>query len=129
MQLRPGESLILRTYAGKVPGTSKWKYVEKYESPIKVQGEWSLHFTEGGPDMPSDQKLQQLVSWTELPDAKAISFSGTGVYNLNFVLPSKDAGEYLLDLGKVNESAHVWINGQDAGILWSIPFTARIGKY
>jgi hypothetical protein len=29
----------------------------------------------------------------------------------------------------VHESAHIWINGQDAGIMWSIPFTLRIGKY
>ena len=35
----------------------------------------------------------------------------------------------MLDLGVVDESAHMWINGQDAGIIWSIPFTARIGKF
>jgi hypothetical protein len=29
----------------------------------------------------------------------------------------------------VRESARVWVNGQDAGILWSIPFGIRIGKY
>jgi hypothetical protein len=39
------------------------------------------------------------------------------------------SGEYLLNLGKVCESARVWINGKDAGILWSIPFTAKIGKF
>jgi hypothetical protein len=35
----------------------------------------------------------------------------------------------VLDLGEVHESAHVWINGEDAGILWSIPFKTRIGKF
>jgi hypothetical protein len=29
----------------------------------------------------------------------------------------------------VDESAHVWVNGKDAGIIWSIPFQARIGKF
>ncbi|MBC7913203.1 MAG: hypothetical protein H7Y07_03680 [Pyrinomonadaceae bacterium] len=44
-------------------------------------------------------------------------------------MPNIKSDEYILDLGKVHESAHVWVNGEDAGIVWSIPFRARIGKY
>ena len=129
VQLQPGEALILRTYTGNAPKLSAWKYLEIYEAPIKVQSEWNLHFTQGGPELPADQKLANLVSWTQLQDTKAISFSGTGEYTTTFNLPTKNANEYLLDLGKVDESAHVWINGNDVGILWSIPFKTRIGKY
>ena len=32
-------------------------------------------------------------------------------------------------MGKVAESAHVWINGKDAGIVWANPFELRVGKY
>ena len=129
VQMQPGEALILRCYTSNPPKLFAWKYLEKYGNPVMITGDWKLHFTEGGPELPSDQKLSSLISWTQLPDAKAIAFSGTGEYTINFNLSVKNASEYLLDLGKVNESAHVWINGQDVGILWSIPFRARVGKY
>lgn len=129
VQLQPGEALILHVYSSSIPELSSWEYPGKPAAPILINGEWSLHFTEGGPVLPSDQKLSELVSWTILPDTNAIAFSGTGVYSATFNLPAKNAAEYLLDLGKVNESAHVWINGADLGILWSIPYRARVGKY
>ena len=129
VQMQPGEALILRCYTSNPPKLFAWKYLEKYGNPVMITGDWKLHFTEGGPELPSDQKLSSLISWTQFPDAKAIAFSGTGEYTINYNLSAKNASEYLLDLGKVNESAHVWINGQDVGILWSIPFRARVGKY
>ena len=129
IQIQPGEALILRCYTRNAPKLPVWKYLEKYVRSMPVTGTWNLHFTAGGPEMPADQKLSNLQSWPQLPDPKAIAFSGTGEYSINFNLDKKNASEYLLDLGKVNESAHVWINGQDVGILWSIPFQARVGKY
>ena len=51
------------------------------------------------------------------------------MYSSSFDLKEKTAKEYLLNLNQVDESARVWINGQEIGILWSIPFQARIGKY
>ncbi len=48
---------------------------------------------------------------------------------LPFTLPAKRPADYLLQLGKVNESAKVVINGKEVGILWSIPYETRIGKY
>lgn len=129
VQMRSGEALVLRCFTNEISDLPAWQYVDKTGEPIRVQGDWNLHFTEGGPARPSDQKLSNLISWTQLPDTTAISFSGTGVYTVNFTLPQKNAGDYLLDLGRVNESAHVWVNGHDVGILWSLPFTARVGTY
>jgi hypothetical protein len=51
------------------------------------------------------------------------------VYSTSFNLSSKTAGDYLLQLGKVDESAKVFVNDKEVGILWSIPYEARIGKY
>jgi len=35
----------------------------------------------------------------------------------------------VIDLGDVRESARLWVNGQDAGILWHVPYRINIGKY
>ena len=79
--------------------------------------------------MPADQKMTQLKSWTLLDDPKAVSFSGSGVYTISFNMPPLSADEYLLQLGKVSESAHVWINDKDAGFVWSLPFRIKVKKY
>jgi len=129
VQLQAGEALILKTTNTPATGVVAWQYLDNPNQQQEIKGEWALHFAQGGPTIPADQKLKNLISWTELPDKKAEAFSGTGEYTITFNLPGKKAGEYLLDLGKVNESARVWLNGQEIGILWSIPFRARVGGY
>jgi hypothetical protein len=128
VQLQSGEALILKAITAPAAQLAKWKYIEKTGTPITVGGEWALHFTKGGPELPADQKMTSLVSWTETSDAKASSFSGSGEYTTTFTIPATKAADYVLNLGKVCESAHVYINGQDAGIFWSIPFSRRVGK-
>ncbi|SEW45293.1 Glycosyl hydrolases family 2, sugar binding domain [Chitinophaga sp. YR573] len=128
IQLQPGEALILK--ATSIKDTLRaWTYLDKSSTPISLDGPWALQFTQGGPYKPAPVTMPALVSWTTLTDTATHSFSGTGVYQQSFTLPATNAKEYVLDLGEVHESAHVWINGQDAGILWSIPFKTRIGKF
>lgn len=129
VQLQPGEALFLRSFQKAAPQVSAWKYLGRQGSPVAINGAWNLHFTEGGPQLPADLEMKNLVSWTSLSDTNAVAFSGSGVYTINFRLPAKNAKEYLLDLGKVGESARVWINGKDAGIVWSNPFRVRVGQY
>ncbi len=128
LQLSPGEAIFVLVTESKVNGAN-WKYLDKPLSPIEMAGPWTLKFTQGGAAVPMTAELSQLVSWTELPDPAAQNYSGSAKYSATFKLPGNLAGEYLLDLGKVCESARVWINGQDAGILWSIPFTAKIRRF
>jgi hypothetical protein len=128
VQLRPGEAMFVLVAGSKIEAES-WKYLEKSAAPIEVKGPWKLKFTQGGAVVPAATELRQLVSWTELPDTTAQNYSGSAKYTATFELTGEPSGEYLLDLGKVCESARVWVNGQDAGILWSIPFTVRIGKF
>ena len=129
VQMKSGEALILRATTTQTPQVLAWQYLGNAGTPLEVNGTWNLTFTQGGPELPASQPLTQLKSWTELPDTKAEAFAGTGEYTITFDLPAKKAGEYVLDLGKVNESAHVWVNGQEVGYLYSIPFQARVGHY
>ncbi|MGN7986294.1 glycosyl hydrolase [Pedobacter sp. 22226] len=128
VQLKSGESLFLKVERNGTINTP-WVYLNKAANTINLNQSWNLHFTEGGPELPADQQLAKLVSWTTLSDPKLQAFSGTGVYTSGFNLSSKTAKEYVLNLNQVDESARVWINGQEVGILWSIPFQARVGKY
>jgi hypothetical protein len=128
-QLKSGESIILKI-TKEIPAVSNlWTYLGKPAAQLSFTNPWSLHFTQGGPELPADQTLEKLVSWTTLNDTKLQAFSGTGVYTTTFNLPSKNAKEYLLNLNQVDESAKVYINGQEVGVLWSIPFEAKVGKY
>lgn len=127
LQMRPGEAMFVLVSKVALNGR-KWDYAGNSLSPIEVNGPWKLEFTSGGTLLPKSTELQRLVSWTDLADAAAVNFSGSAKYSTTLDLPGDWAGEYLLDLGKVCESAKVRVNGKDAGILWSIPFTARIGK-
>ncbi|PWV46932.1 glycosyl hydrolase [Chitinophaga sp. S165] len=128
LQLLPGEAMIVHTGKG-VQATADWKYLDGPEAPVRLSGAWQLTFNNGGPFIPASRQLEQLRPWTSLEDTAANAYSGSGTYTTTFTLAKKDAGEYVLDLGKVHESARVWVNGQDAGMLWSIPFRARIGQY
>jgi len=128
IQLRPGEAIFVLVSEQNMKAEN-WKYIEDSQSPVVLNGPWKLTFTRGGEVIPASTEIHQLVSWTDLPDMATHNFSGSARYSTTFELPELLAGEYLIDLGKVCESAQVWINGKDAGILWSIPFTARIGKF
>jgi len=130
VQLAAGESLILKAAGNPTKnGFPDWFYLNNPQASITLAGPWTLEFKEGGPFLPAAVKLDSLVDWTTLPDTAVASFSGIGVYTTTFNLPAKNAKEYLLRLDIVHESAHIWINGQDAGIMWSIPFNLRVGKY
>lgn len=129
VQLEPGVTLFLQTSSMKPKAAKTWSYLADAGKPIKSDQSWKLHFTAGGPALPADKNLDKLVSWTEMNDTAAVAFSGTGVYTTTLILPAKNHKEYVLDLGQVDETAHLWINGKDAGYVWSIPFKKRVGQY
>lgn len=129
VQLKSGESLFLRTTKAKSEVEEDWAYVEEIGEAIDLNGKWTLAFLTGGPELPGPRELDVLSPWTALDDSAMQVFSGSAEYTLTFDGPELSADEYLLDLGDVNESARVWLNGHDLGILWSIPYQVKIGEF
>lgn len=130
IQLKSGESLILKISETADNSITKWKYVDKTEAPIILNQTWNLSFKEGGPELPKSRTLTQLQPWTNFTeDPSTQSFSGTGVYTTTLDLKKNKADDYLLKFDKLYESAKVIVNGQDVGIVWSNPFEINIGKY
>ena len=129
LRLAPGESLVVRTFQSReVPGKA-WPYLREKGAPVPIRGEWKVDFIEGGPSLPPSFTAGDLDSWTALGGEEAQRFAGTARYTLEFELPAGEADEWLLDLGRVCESARVKMNGQDAGTLWCLPFRMPVGRY
>ena len=130
VQLKSGQSLIIKNTEDIYTSIPNWYYAEKTDAPILLNQPWQLTFKEGGPELPRTKTLDKLQPWTNFTeDASTQSFSGTGVYTTTLKLKKKNADDYLLKFDKLYESAKVIVNGQDAGIVWSLPFEINIGKY
>lgn len=125
LQLEPGESCFLRTYELRITG-NKYPYFEKAKASIPIEGEWQLSFTKGGPDLPETQPLIRPIPWTDFEDPECKSFSGTAKYSINFDKPKDNSGPWLLNLGDVNESATLILNGKKIATLFSFPYQTII---
>ncbi|MHC4478182.1 MAG: glycosyl hydrolase [Planctomycetota bacterium] len=129
LQLQPGRSLILRTFASRDINGLAWRYLRKTGESHQIKGTWQVTFIAGGPKLPASFQTQTLASWTQLGDDQAKRFAGTALYKIAFDKPSDSADDWVLDLGRVCESARVRINGRYVGTLWSIPFEIPVGEF
>ncbi|MBI5382314.1 MAG: glycoside hydrolase family 2 [Opitutae bacterium] len=129
LQLRPGESIFVRTLTKRAARGAAWPYFCENEdaTPIALAGEWRVRFSAGGPELPPAFATPTLHSWTE-QGGEAERFAGTARYELDFTLPAgAKADDWLLSLGDVRETARVFINGTEVDHLWSLPFVTRLG--
>jgi hypothetical protein len=127
VRLTPGESLIISTSGEKYQG-QKFVYYDPASSPSEISGTWKVDFIEGGPVLPAAKDVKTLLSWTDFGGDDVRNFSGTARYKITFNKPSGKADAWSLNLGKVCESAHVMLNGQDCGILIGPGYNLIIDK-
>ncbi len=126
LQLPPGASVFLRTFSDRDANGQTWGYTEPAGEPIPLTGAWEVEFVEGGPALPPPFATDTLASWTERGEA-AERFAGTARYRLAFDAPATAADEWQIDLGRVGESARVFLNGEPVGTLIAPPFQVRLG--
>ncbi|WP_114781770.1 glycosyl hydrolase [Botryobacter ruber] len=117
LQLAPGESCILETSEKPVSGGAPYTYTKSAGATQELKGNWTVSFVSGGPKLPADVKTTTLTSWTEFGGQEVKDFSGTAKYTLSFSKPKGKANAWLLDLGRVEESARVVLNGTELGTL------------
>jgi hypothetical protein len=129
MQLAPGESAIVRTFAKEQTAVAPWHYVRVLDYSMEIAGPWQVHFIEGGPVLPADYQISKPVSWTTRTNIEYQRFAGTARYAAEFEKPEGKADDWLLDLGQVGDSARVKLNGQMVGALWCPPFEVPIGAF
>ncbi|WP_288428477.1 glycosyl hydrolase [uncultured Spirosoma sp.] len=115
LQLQPGESMIVAT---NQPERSNAYTYQTPDGPAQpLTGPWQLTFLTGGPQVPKPVNMPALTSWTELNEPGVQAFSGSAAYAITFPRPAGTAPIWLLDLGKVAESARVQLNGRDLATL------------
>ncbi|MDQ6812980.1 MAG: glycoside hydrolase family 2 protein [Bacteroidota bacterium] len=116
LQLPPAASVIVETFSNKKSG-SAYPYVNITGAEQPIKGEWTITFLDGGPTLPASYKTTKLASWTAMEDKTYKNFSGTAMYTVSFDKPTGNASAWLLDLGKVNETAEVVLNGKKLATL------------
>ncbi|HEY6955478.1 MAG TPA: glycosyl hydrolase [Flavisolibacter sp.] len=118
LQLQPYESVIVQTY-NMSKNAAEFKYTRRSGEalPVSVDKKIKLQFISGGPKLPtSDTVVNNLVSWTELNDAGK-NFSGVARYSISFEKPKDSSKAFLLDLGRVHETAEVQLSGKKLATL------------
>lgn len=128
LQLKHGQSIILRTFRKETDRGPQWEYTQKTGDAKRIEGTWNVDFIDGGPELPQDFQTTKLTSWTEGDDEEAKRFFGTARYTIQFDAPEDKADDWLLDLGRVCESARVTLNGKYLGTLWAEPYQMHIGQ-
>jgi hypothetical protein len=116
IQLQPFESIIVQFCKTKKTGAF-FPHAEKKGEPTEIGGEWTVRFMDGGPAIPAQTTTSQLGSWTELNGDDVKNFSGSAKYSILFDKPSNATVSWILDLGKVNETAEVILNGKKIATL------------
>lgn len=128
--LKSGESIFLKTFNDKVDlEIPAWPDYNKSASSTDISMNWKVTFTQGQPKLPAAQSMDQIKPWTNNSDSEADDFSGQASYNSEFVFTKSAGKTYLLTIDKLYESAKIWINGEYAGNIWSIPYQLDVSEH
>jgi hypothetical protein len=110
IKLEPGETIICQLFTAPRKG-SRFPYFEKAGAAIPLNGQWKIEFMEGGPNLPAPQQSTGPQFWTTNNDSSAKNFSGTAKYSTTFSRPVEASRYWQLNLGEVNATAEIWLNG------------------
>jgi hypothetical protein len=124
LRLPPGASLLVRTFAGAAPPAPPWRWDVPTQDDLPLT-RWTVSFLHGGPALPPATTADGPRPWSALPGEVYRSFSRTAVYRTDFERPS-GPGPWVLELGEVNATALVRVNGAEVGRLWAAPFAVDV---
>jgi len=113
LQLPAGASCIVQT-APKVLTGAAYRYYQPAGQSTVVKGTWRINFLPADTLVPLPKQLTIPSSWTEWGPNYAW-FSGTAAYTISLDKPAASAQAWKLDLGKVGESANVFVNDKLVG--------------
>ncbi len=126
LQLAPGQTVFIKTFHAEPPANANhWRCSELRGEATTINGPWTVAFVAGGPQLPTELKLDEPASWTKFAGSEGERFAGTARYTTAFAAPA-GSKRCLLDLGKVADSAQVELNGKPVATLITAPFTVEL---
>ena len=109
----PGGKYFIQTDSGVL-----WTKAPALPPTVEIERPWRLSFEDNGESL----EVVELGSWTDYPEAR--TYSGSGTYSASFSLSEAYMSDGLilfLDLGRVHEIAEVFVNERPAGVSWMAP--------
>lgn len=125
LSLLPGQSIIV-DFLPDDPFIARFHFFEALGKGTALPGPWQVRFDNGGPVIPQQETISLLRSWTDFLQKEASWFSGTAVYSIGFPRPAYQSDHFLLDLGRVAESASIRLNGRILDTLIAAPWQVVI---
>jgi hypothetical protein len=125
VQLQPNQTCIVQTWDHKKEG-GPFPYRFLRGNPQEIKGNWTIRFEKGGPTLPPMVNKKELRSWAHWGDTATVHFSGTARYTIHFPKPKEQASGWWLNLGQVDETAEVFLNGRKLGTLIGPQFGLEI---
>lgn len=126
LYLHPRESyfVVITDREEQLPLVSWFTPEDKTET---IEGPWQVYFNEklGGP---GNVTFDSLSDWTANPDPRIKYYSGTAVYKKAVSIHTTNEKVYI-DLGNPGFVARVFVNSQDAGVVWCSPWKVEITPY
>ena len=126
LKLDPCESVFVVFSKENLKTTASTKTnLPVWTSLTEISGPWQLQFDPqwGGPQ--NSVTMNELSDWAQSPENGIKYYSGPAVYLTSFKA-KKPAGKSYLDLGRVEVSARVRLNGIDCGLAWKAPYRLEI---
>lgn len=101
------------------------KNFKAFEPIGLLDNSWTVSFDPrwGGPGTVTFDKL---IDWSNSSNEGIKYYSGTAVYEQTFETGDLAGKDLFLDLGEVNVMAKVWLNGQEAGTVWTYPWRVNV---
>ncbi len=130
LDLPIGHSVIVKVFptaAAKFAASAKPAAATRQ---VALDGDWTRTPVAGGPDFPSVRTGRLPLAWGEEDDeAPEARFAGTMRYETTVSLASPgEGGDVTLDLGRVDQSAKVFVNGTYAAGVILPPWRVRLPR-
>ncbi len=123
LYLEPATSVLLQTFGRRAPEAAPFRFARPGKALLDVPGPWQVRFVAGGPELPKAYEAAALASWTANGDPDTVRFGGTAVYRTALDAPAACVGQpVILELGRVEVSARVRLNGEPAGNALLTPY-------
>lgn len=123
-------------FRDKIPitenGTTKNNYPKiLFDQPIT--GPYKITFVDPITDKKFKKTLNDLQDWSKMNDPKIKYFSGTARYAVDFKFSTEklknSKKRFVLDLGSLQNTARVYLNGKDLGVVWKAPYRVDVTDY